>query len=137
MDKTKATLDTNILISALGWKGNPKQVFDKITDGEVELVISDEQFDELSEALEYPKFGFTKEQKDRFKSLVLEVATFVKPVEKIDVIKNDPDDNMHLKTAAAGNVKYIVSGDYDLLDLKEFRGIRIVTAKKFLEELKT
>ncbi len=29
MGKTKATLDTNILISALGWRGNPKQVFDK------------------------------------------------------------------------------------------------------------
>lgn len=136
MDKTKATLDINILISALGWKGNPKQAFDKIIDGEMELVISDEQFDELSEVLEYPKFGFTKGQKDRFKSLVLEVATFVKPVEKIDLIKNDPDDNMHLETAVAGNVKYIVSGDSDLLDLKEFRGIRIVTAKKFLEELK-
>ena len=133
MGKTKATLDTNILISALGWKGNPKRVFGKITSGEVEFVISDEQFAELSETLEYPKFGFTKEQKDKFKSLILEIATFVKPVEKIDAIKVDPDDNMHLESAVAGNVGYIVSGDSDLLDLKEFRRIKIVTAKKFLD----
>lgn len=136
MGKTKATLDTNILISALGWKGNPKQVFDKVINGEVELILSDEQFAELSEAIEYPKFAFTKEQKDRFKALVLEVATFVKPVEKIDAIKQDPDDNMHLEAAVAGNVEYIVSGDPDLLELKEFRGIKIVTAKKFLDETK-
>jgi|SRR3989338_699281 len=136
MGKTKATLDTNILISALGWKGNPKRVFGKITSGEVEFVISDEQFAELSETLEYPKFGFTKEQKDKFKSLILEIATFVKPVEKIDAIKVDPDDNMHLESAVAGNVGYIVSGDSDLLDLKEFRRIKIVTAKKFLDETK-
>ncbi len=135
MGKTKATLDTNILISALGWKGNPKQVFDKIVNREVELVISDEQFRELSEALEYPKFEFTKEQKDRFKALILEVATFVKPVEKIDVIKDDPDDNMHLEAGVTGNVEYIVSGDPDLLELKEFRGIKIKTAREFLEEI--
>ena len=136
MGKTKATLDTNILISALGWKGNPKRVFGKITSGEVELVISDEQFAELSETLEYPKFGFTKEQKDKFKSLILEIATFVKPVEKIDVIKDDPDDNIILECAVTGSVDYIVSGDPDLLDLKEFRGIKIRTAKGFLEEIK-
>lgn len=135
MGKTKATLDTNILISALGWKGNPKKVFDKIINGEVELIISDEQFNELSEALEYPKFHFTQEQKDRFKSLILETATVVKPVEKIDMIKEDPDDNMVLEAAVAGTVEYIVTGDPDLLDLKEFRGIKIVTARGFLEEL--
>ena len=133
MVKTKATLDTNILISALGWIGNPKQVFDKIVDGEVKLVISDEQFNELSRTLEYPKFQFTKDQKDRFKSLILGIATFVKPIERIDVIKEDPDDNMILECAVAGKADYIVTGDPDLLELKEFRGVRIVTAREFLK----
>ncbi len=135
MGKKKATLDTNILISALGWKGNPYQVFSKFVNEEVELIISDEQFSELSEVLEYPKFQFTEEQKNRFKTLILELATFVKPVEKIDAIKNDPDDNIILEAAVDGNVGYIVSGDPDLLELKEFRGIKIVTARQFLEEL--
>jgi len=134
MGKTKATLDTNILISALGWTGNPKQVFDKIVNGEVELVISNEQFNELSEAIEYPKFQFTQQQKDRFKSLVLELSNFVKPLERIDAVKKDPDDNMVLEAAVAGNAEYIVSGDPDLLELKEFRGIKIRTPRKFLEE---
>ncbi len=135
MGKKKATLDTNILISALGWKGNPNQAFSKVVSGEVELIISDEQFSELSEVLEYPKFQFSEEQKNRFKTLILELATFVKPVEKIDVIKNDPDDNVILEAAVEGNVDYIVSGDPDLLEVKEFRGIKIITAKQFLEEL--
>lgn len=133
MDKTKATLDTNILISALGWKGNPKKVFEKIVNGEVELIISDEQFAELSEALEYPKFQFTEEQKAKFKSLILGIATFVKPVEKIDIVKNDPDDNIHLEASVAGKADYIITGDPDLLVLKEFRGIKIITARDFLE----
>lgn len=136
MGKTKVTLDTNILISALGWKGKPNEVFNRVVSGELELVISDEQFNELAEVLDYPKFQFTGEQKDRFKSLILEVATFVKPTEKIDAIKNDPDDNTVLEAAVAGNADYIVSGDPDLLELKKFRKIKIVTAKEFLREIK-
>ncbi len=134
MGKTKATLDT-ILISAMGWKGNPKKVFDKIISRKVELIISDDQFVEFSEVLEYPKFQFTEKQKDKFKSLILEVAIFVKPMEKLDVVKKDPDDNMILESAIAGNVDYIVSGDPHLLDLKEFRKIKIMNAKEFLEEI--
>lgn len=61
----KVVLDTNTLISALGWKGKPNQVFDKIVKREAELVISDKQFSELSKALNYHKFQFTEEQKDR------------------------------------------------------------------------
>ena len=63
MGKTKVTLDTNILISAFGWKGKPKQVFAKALKGEVELVISDKQFDELERVLDYPKFSFTEKQR--------------------------------------------------------------------------
>ena len=135
MGKTKATLDTNILVSAFGWKGNPKQVLNKVITGETELVISDKQFKELAEVLEYPKFRFTTQQKDRFKALILEIATFVKPVKKIDAIKEDPDDNMILECAIAGDVNYIVTGDHDLLNLKEFRGVKMRTPKQFLEEM--
>ncbi len=40
MGKTKIFLDTNILISALGWKGKPRVVFEKCLQGELELVTS-------------------------------------------------------------------------------------------------
>ena len=48
-----------------------------------------------------------------------------------------PDDNMVLECALVGHAQYIVSGDKDLLDLKEFRGIRIVRAAEFLSLLAT
>lgn len=134
MGKTKATLDTNTLISALGWKGKPKQVFAKVLKGEVELVISNKQFDELEQVLDYPKFRFTEQQKKRFKALILSVAALVEPEEKLNVIEEDPDDNIVLECGVAGKVNYIVTGDPDLLKLKEFRGIKIRTAREFLEE---
>ena len=56
----KVVLDTNILISAFGWGGNPKQIFNKIIGKELELITSSEQFEELSKVLDYPKFNFTE-----------------------------------------------------------------------------
>jgi hypothetical protein len=64
--KRKVTLDTNILVSALGWKGNPHKIL-KVIDGELDLFISSAQSEEPSRVLDYPKFGFTEEQKGRSK----------------------------------------------------------------------
>lgn len=134
MGKTKVTLDTNILISAFGWEGNSKQIFNEIISGDIELIFSSEQFDELSRVLDYPKFKFTEKQKRKFKNLILEIAIFVQSEEKIEVIKDDPDDNIILESALAGKVNYIITGDSHLLNLKEFKGIKIITAKDFLEK---
>ena len=51
------------------------------------------------------------------------------------MIKEDPDDNLILATAVGGRANYIVSGDRHLLDLGEFRGIKIVTVDRMLSIL--
>jgi putative PIN family toxin of toxin-antitoxin system len=60
--KTKVILDTNILVSALGWeKGNSHKILQKVIDRELELFISHEQFEEISRVLDYPKLKFAEE----------------------------------------------------------------------------
>jgi predicted nucleic acid-binding protein len=44
-----------------------------------------------------------------------------------------PDDDKFLETAIAGEADCIVTGDGDLLALDPFRGLRILTARAFLE----
>ena len=63
MGKTKVLLDSNIFISALGWNGKPRVIFEKCLHGELELVTSASQLDELMRVMDYPKFKFTEEQK--------------------------------------------------------------------------
>lgn len=132
MGKTKVFLDTNILISALGWQGNPKLIFEKCLSGELELVTSSHQIEELQRVMDYPKFKFTSEQKDTFVSLILKIATIVEITGKVKMVKEDPDDDAMLETAVIGNVAYIVSGDPHLLALKEFASVKILTATEFL-----
>ncbi|MEW5896301.1 MAG: putative toxin-antitoxin system toxin component, PIN family [Nanoarchaeota archaeon] len=132
MGKTKVVLDTNILISALGWSGKPRVIFEKCLHGKLELVISPEQIDELKRGMDYPKFSFTEEQKATFTSIILEIATLVEIPGKVNIVVDDPDDNAILETAVIGNVQYLISGDLHLLKLKEFAKVKIVSASGFL-----
>jgi len=98
----------------------------------IALIISYRQFDELYRVLNYAKFNFSTEQQQEVKSLIIDIAVFVTPKERIDVLHKDPSDNMILECAVEGKVDYIVTGDHALLELKRFRNIAIVTPKQFL-----
>jgi|SRR3989344_4807320 len=135
MGKKRIILDTNILISAFGWKGNPRIIFDRVLAGEFELILSNKQLNELLRVLNYPKFKFTDEQKDKFLSILLEVSSLVNTKSEINVIKEDPSDNAILEPANEMKIDFIISGNSHLLNVKEFKGAKIVTAKEFLKIL--
>ncbi len=136
MGQTKVVLDTNILISALGWNGKPREVFERCIDRAFELATSQEQLAELRRVLDYPKFNFTKDEKEVFISLILKIATIVDILGTLDVIREDPDDNVILETAMTGKCEYLISGDPHLLQLKKVDQIEILTAHEFLEKVR-
>jgi uncharacterized protein len=63
------------------------------------------------------------------------LATVVEAEPIEPVILRDPDDDAVLACALAADAEVIVSGDSDLLDLKEHKEIRILTANEFLAAL--
>ena len=79
----KIVVDSNILISALGWKGYPRRLFEKIIDKKVELFISPEIIKEVRRVMNYPKFGFTEEEKTKFLTILMKVSNIVKPKGKL------------------------------------------------------
>ena len=56
----------------------------------------------------------------------------IEPSSKFNAVR-DKKDNKIIECAFDGKADYIVTGDPDLLILKEFRGIKIITAREFLE----
>ena len=133
MGKKKIVLDTNIFISAFGWGGLPKKLIEESLSGNLVIIISQEQFQEICKVLDYPRLDFTPDQKIRVKAFIQELAVFVSPQEKIDLIKDDPTDNKIIEAAIAGKADYIITGDDHLLKIKEFRGIKIIKIKDFLD----
>ena len=131
MGKKKIVIDTNNLISALGWEGNSRDLIRKVIDKEYEFIISIKQLEELKSVLDYLKFKFSEEQKRKFLKIIFEIATVIKTKLKLDVCV-DEKDNMLLECAVEGKADYLISGDDHLLRLKKFRNVKIVSVKEFL-----
>lgn len=129
-------IDTNVLISALVGHGKPKVLVTKLLAEHV-TVTSREMLAELADVLSRVKFLEIKNvQVKAFLSILVSKSVLVKPRRHIRVIAEDPDDDVVLNTALTGKADYIVTGDKHLLNLKEFRGIGIVTVKEMIELLR-
>jgi len=129
----KVTVDTNVLISALGWNGAEAAVLEMAMDCSLELCISAQILSEFYRVVKYPKFGFTNEEIDGFIGRLLPNVILLSPSTRLYVVEADPDDNKIIECAVEGKASYIISGDKHLLQLGEYEGINIVKASEFLQ----
>ena len=133
MGKTQAVVcDTNVLVSALGWGGPERQLYNACRGTQVRLFTSVELLEELERTLHYPKFGFSEDEIAAFQADVRAHAGLVESEVEISAITADPDDNRVLECAVTARVNLIVSGDRHLLDLETYEGIPIVGARRAL-----
>jgi len=127
----RLVLDTNVVASGLLWDGRPARLIDAAQANEVELFTSRVLLAELTRILRRAKFTKAIAASGAsLEALVLgyaELAILVTPVPIPPTVLDDPDDDHVLACALAGNAELVVSGDRDLLSLKTFRAIPIIT----------
>jgi putative PIN family toxin of toxin-antitoxin system len=136
----KIVVDANLFASGLiKPNSNPGRILELIRQNQVELVISPAIIKEIKRILLYPKIQKyhrkTAQELDRYFDDLLIFAWTVEGSSKIDLIKDDPTDNKYLACALEGEADYIVSGDRHLLNIEVFKGIKVVNAKAFWENL--
>lgn len=133
---TRVVLDTNVLVSALLFRGPPNRLINLLEEGRIGLLISREAFLEYLRVLSYPKFGLdTEEVRDLLENHILPFSKTVDAKPMRPVIPEDPDDDKFLALAETGRADYLISGDRHLLALGRFGKIPIVTARDFLESI--
>lgn len=128
----RITADTNIIISALNFPGNPARILDMAEKGEIRLAISDDILAEVERVLRRPKFGWAQDEVDDAIRGLSAFADHVEPTQRIDLVKDDPTDNRIIECAAASGSDYLVSGDKHLLKVGQYQGVKIVTPADFL-----
>lgn len=101
--------------------------------GEVALFISDEILQETMRVLR-DKFKLSREALTRAEHYIDACTARVTPSHRIDVIKEDPDDNRVLECAETAACELIVTGDSDLLRFGKYGTIRITTVRAFLDQ---
>ena len=127
-------LGTNIIVSsALG--GALELILDKWAEDAFTVIVTSDILVEYFEVLNRPKFRLKQATIDRIIRYSYQFAEFVIPEERIQFIEADPKDDKFFDAAIAGGADYIISGDAHLLELKEFRGMPILSARVFLDRL--
>jgi uncharacterized protein len=128
----KVVFDTNILVSALVFPGGRGDAaLQRIVEEKDELVLSKPIIDELLGILG-SKFSRDPEELAHVAVYLSELATTVKPRQKLHVVKDEPDNRI-LECAVAGRAEAIVTGDRALLELRDYESVRILSLREYLE----
>ncbi len=130
----RAVLDTNIWIASINWRGTAFQIREFAQAGTFTSITSLPALVEVSRVLRQ-YFAFSDEVAYEWYCHIGELSEIVLPVQELNVVVDDPDDNKFIECAVEGNAQYIVSQDKDLLRLKQYRDIQIVNAQTFLNHL--
>ena len=127
----RVVFDTNIFISALIFpNSSAEKAVLKIIEGRDELIMSHNIIDEVLTVLSN-KFNRNREALSRTAVNLAEIATMVKPKERISILRDEPDNRI-IECAIAGKADAIVTGDKEMLQLGKCGEIRMITLKHYL-----
>jgi putative PIN family toxin of toxin-antitoxin system len=136
----RVVADTNIIVSGLLWAGPPANFLDAAIRRVFHLLSSEELLSELEEVLSRSYLQIRLSARGQSVAEVMAkqrlLATLVTPA-KIHAPPDlrDLEDLPVLQCAIGNEAQAIVTGDKDLLVLKEFQGVVIVTPRIFMTTL--
>lgn len=127
----RVVFDTNIFISAFAIPGSlAEKAMLKIIEGGDILVLSKEIINEVLSVLS-SKFSRDKEGLSHVAVILSELGELAKPTQKISIFKDDPDNRI-LECALHGKADALVTGDKEMLRLREYSGIKIISLKEYI-----
>ena len=128
----KVVFDTNVLIAALVFPGGRGEAaLHRIVEEKDHLVISKPILDELLGVLAR-KFARDAEALSHAAVFLGELGVIVTPRRRLHIVKDDPDNRI-IECAVAGRADAIVTGDRALLALGEYKGVRIISLREYLD----
>src|SRR3989344_6148780 len=135
----KLVLDTNTLVSAFFWEGNEAELLRKIEQGKARLYITGDILSEIEQVIKRSKFNDVMGKANLTPDQIIQkIVSFshlvIAPQLNIKVCR-DEKDNKLLECAQSAKASYLVSGDDDLLSLKEYEKIPIIRASEMLKLL--
>ncbi len=129
----RIVLDTNVVMSALLWRGKPYLLLEAIRlRSDVQLYSSATLLEELADVLTRPsatkRLALIGKTVHEVLADYVEAIELVEPLEVPRVVPGDADDDHVIAAAVAAGATLMVSGDSDLLSMGSHQGIEIVSA---------
>jgi putative PIN family toxin of toxin-antitoxin system len=131
----KIIIDTNLWISFLITKSY-NRIDNLIINKKIRIVFSEELLSEFIEVTQRPGLAkyFTKNDLEELLELFEFYGDFVEVKSKIKQCR-DPKDNFLLSLAIDSKADYLLTGDNDLLEIKEIGRTKILTVTEFLKKI--
>jgi len=131
----KIIIDTNLWISHL-ISGSLISLDGLIISGKVRLVFSEELFTEFIEVVSRPKFRnyFSEKDIDDLQNLFDEYGEIIKVSTSINLCR-DPKDDFLLNLCIDSKADYLITGDNDLLAIKEIESCTILAYSDFIRKI--
>jgi putative PIN family toxin of toxin-antitoxin system len=125
----RAVFDTNVLVAAFAAEGICSKILTRGRKKQFHLIACPIILQEFERVL-IKKFSATRNEARSALQIVSEAMhSIVLPSQSEQGVCRDPDDDAILACALEARADYLVTGDVDLLELKTFKGIRIVTPR--------
>ena len=131
----KIVIDTNVFISAVFFGGLPLQVLQSVISKQNDAYISPEIWDEYNDVIERMTKKYPARLKQQLIDEVFKLFKVIIPSSEISICR-DSDDDKFISCALDAECMYIVSGDDDLLSLRNVDDIGICTPSEFLNAMK-
>jgi putative PIN family toxin of toxin-antitoxin system len=136
----KLVVDTNVLISGSLWHGPSARLISVAFGGGAQIFLSLSMLLEFRETLQQEKFGQRLVGRNETPdSLMIRLQTSCHEAIPTAIMPpaqlRDRDDLHVLACALAAEADAIVTGDKDLLTMKAYEGIPILTVQQALEKL--
>ncbi len=127
----KVVIDTNVVASAMFFGGQPKELLELLVSHKLEAYASTEIITEYQETAEELCSRYPEKPVRLPLTAIIAAMRMIEPTSVINVCR-DPDDDKFIECAVDAKCLYIVSGDKDLLSLKNYGEVQIVSVSEFL-----
>lgn len=129
----RIVIDTNVLISGVFFGGFPRKILSAVVSQKITACATAEIINEYEDVVQEMIDRKQGHINRAILSPLIRVMEIIGPITHVEICR-DPDDDKFLGCAKDSHALYIVSGDKDLLVIKEYEKIQIVTAKDFCEK---
>jgi putative PIN family toxin of toxin-antitoxin system len=127
----RAVFDTNVLAAAFISEGICSKILTRGRKKQFQLIVCPVILQEF-ERVRIKKFSATRnEAKNALEIISGAIHTLIHPSQLVQSVCRDPDDDAILACALEAPADYLVTGDMDLLELKVFKKIQIITPRDF------
>ena len=128
----RIVIDTNVIASAIFFGGRPRQLLELLMKRQLEVYVTKEILIEYQETCDELCSRYPDKPLYLPLNLVIAACKLIEPKTVLTICR-DADDNKFIECAVDANCLYIVSGDKDLLSIRQYQKIQILTVADFLD----